>query len=81
MSPAVGARPRKVLHLLNGAAGGAALSTIDLIVALCREGVEACAACDLGGTGDEIARLRDAVGGELLMTPLYWWNRKIRAAR
>ena len=81
MSPAAGARPRKVLHLLNGAAGGAALSTIDLIAALRREGVEACAACDLGGTGDEIARLRDAVGGELLMTPLYWWNRKIRAAR
>ena len=81
MSPAAGARPRKVLHLLNGAAGGAALSTIELIAALRREGVEACAACDLGGTGDEIARLRDAVGGELLMTPLYWWNRKIRAAR
>src|ERR1700730_11446047 len=69
-----------VLHVLNSAAGGAALSTIDLIKALGQEGISACAVCHDAGTAVESEQLRAATCGRTLFTPLYWWNRKIRAA-
>jgi glycosyltransferase involved in cell wall biosynthesis len=72
-------QPRKVLHVLNSASGGAALSTIDLIKATKKEGVGACAVCHDVGTSEERERLREATLGEVLFTPLYWWNKKIRA--
>jgi glycosyltransferase involved in cell wall biosynthesis len=71
-------RPRKVMHVLNSAAGGAALSVLSLIKSLAAEGIRSCAVCHDAGTALERAQLRDAVGGEVLFTPLYWWNRKIR---
>jgi glycosyltransferase involved in cell wall biosynthesis len=70
----------RVLHLLNGATGGAAMSTIALIERLKALGIGSCAVCDDMGTPEERARLRDAVGGNARFTPLYWWNRKIRSA-
>lgn len=70
----------RVLHLLNGATGGAAMSTIALIERLKALGIGSCAVCDDMGTPDERARLRDAVDGKARFTPLYWWNRKIRSA-
>jgi glycosyltransferase involved in cell wall biosynthesis len=73
------AQPKKVLHVLNSAGGGAALSTIDLIESLRKEGVAACAVCHDAGSTSERERLRDATRGEVLFTPLYWSNRKIRA--
>ena len=72
--------PRRVLHVLNSAAGGAALSTIGLIQSLGEQGVTACAVCHDAGSPAERARLSAAVGGDVLFTPLYWLNRKIRAA-
>jgi glycosyltransferase involved in cell wall biosynthesis len=74
------ARPAKVLHVLNSAGGGAALSTIGLVEALRESGIESCAVCHDAGSADERERLREAVRGEVLFTPLYWWNRKIRTA-
>jgi glycosyltransferase involved in cell wall biosynthesis len=74
-------RPRKVLHVLNSASGGAALSTIALIESFWSQGIAACAVCHDAGSVDERDRLRDATRGAVLFTPLYWWNRKIRAAR
>jgi glycosyltransferase involved in cell wall biosynthesis len=74
------ALPRKVLHVLNGATGGAARSTIGLIEALRGMGVESCAVCHDAGTPEDRDALRDAVRGQLELTPLYIWNRKIRAA-
>jgi glycosyltransferase involved in cell wall biosynthesis len=71
--------PRRVLHVLNGAGGGAALSTIALIEALAAQGVESWAVCDAAGTAAERDRLARAVGGRLEFTRLYWWNRKIRS--
>lgn len=71
-------RPRRVLHVLNGAGGGAALSVLSLIGAMAVEGITSCAVSNDGGTPEERARLRDAVGGDVLFTRLYWWNRKIR---
>jgi glycosyltransferase involved in cell wall biosynthesis len=71
--------PKKVLHVLNSAGGGAALSTIDLIESLRQEGIEACAVCHDAGTSSERERLREATRGEVLFDQLYWSNRKIRA--
>ncbi|MEX2113431.1 MAG: glycosyltransferase family 4 protein [Pirellulales bacterium] len=73
-----GNRPRKVLHVLNSAAGGAALSTLGLIEQFRAQGIAACAVCHDAGSPEECERLREATDGETLFTPLYWWNRKIR---
>lgn len=73
-------RPKKVLHILNGAGGGAALSTLALIAEFQKLGIDACAVCDDAGSSNERERLRDATQGRTIFTPLYWWNRKIRAA-
>jgi glycosyltransferase involved in cell wall biosynthesis len=71
-------RPDKILHVLNSAGGGAALSTLALIRALRAEGVRSAAVCHDAGTQQERAELRDAVEGEVIFTRLYWWNRKNR---
>jgi len=72
--------PRKVLHVFNAAGGGAAMSTLALIEAFQKAGIEACAVCHDSGSPGERQRLQDATGGAVLFTPLYWWNRKTRAA-
>jgi glycosyltransferase involved in cell wall biosynthesis len=72
--------PRKVLHVLNSAGGGAALSTEALVEQFRLAGVEACAVCHDAGTPDQRERIRAMTRGAVLFTPLYWWNRKIRAA-
>ncbi len=66
-----------MLHIFNSAGGGAALSTLGLIGALRQQGIEACAVCHDAGTLEERAALREATRGEVMFTPLYWWNRKI----
>ncbi len=73
-------RPLTVMHVLNGASGGAAMSTIALIEKLKPQGILACAVCDDRGTPEERERLSAAVNGNVLFTPLYWWNRKIRSS-
>ncbi len=71
-------RPRKVLHILNSAGGGAALSTLSLIDYLTAQGIASAAVCHDAGTAEERKALEGAVGGDVLYTRLYWWNRKIR---
>lgn len=71
--------PRRVLHVMNGAAGGAALSTVGLMQGLRRLGVEAAAVCLDAGSAEEKARLLEACDGRTLFMPLYVWNKKIRA--
>lgn len=66
---------------MNAAAGGAALSTLSLATALKPFGIAACAVCHDAGTPEERSAVEDAFEGEALFTPLYWWNRKVRAAR
>ncbi|HKD38415.1 MAG TPA: glycosyltransferase family 4 protein [Pirellulales bacterium] len=75
-----GRRPRKVLHVFNSAGGGAALSTLGIIERLRREGISACAVCHDAGTEGEREQIHQATDGAVLFTPLYWWNKKIRAA-
>ncbi len=72
-------RPRTVLHVLNSAGGGAALSTIAIIESLAAEGIRSCAVCHDAGSAEERRRLSDVVGGAVEFTRLYWWNRKIRS--
>lgn len=72
--------PRRVLHVMNGAAGGAALSTIDLMNAMRAHGISSAAVCHDAGSETERRRLTEAVEGRVAFVPLYWWNRKIRAA-
>ncbi len=79
MTAGAGRLPKKVLHLMNSASGGAALSTLGLIHRLRALGVEACVVCDDAGSPEERGVVRAAVNGEAIFTPLYWWNRKIRA--
>jgi glycosyltransferase involved in cell wall biosynthesis len=76
----MGRLPRRVLHVLNGAGGGAAQSVIGLARALAAKGVESSGVTDLGGTPEEIEALRQVFGGRLERSPLYWWNKKVRAA-
>ncbi len=72
------AHPRKILHIMNGAGGGAALSTLGLIGSLRARGIESCVVChDMGSTAEKDA-IRDAVAGAAQFMRLYWWNKKIR---
>jgi len=72
-------RPRKVLHVLNSAAGGAALSTIGLMNAFWDQGIAACAVCHDAGSAVEREQLQSAVRGQAIFMPLYWSNKKIRS--
>src|ERR1051325_5377409 len=72
-------RPRKVLHVLNSASGGAALSTIGLMEAFWKEGIEACAVCHDSGNSAERALIQEACRGQAIFTTLYWSNKKTRA--
>src|SRR5207248_1139130 len=76
----VSRRPRKVLHVFNSASGGAALSTLGLMEMFRKQGIAACAVCHDAGTPSEREQILRATNGETLFIPLYWWNKKIRAA-
>jgi len=56
------------------------MSTLGLIASLERLGVRSCAVCHAAGSPSERKRLADAVHGEVVFTPLYWWNQKTRHA-
>ena len=73
-----GRRPKKVLHVLPAAEGGASLSARGLMKTLRDRGIESCVACH--DSGEALRSELEAVSrGEVLFTPLYWWNRKTRA--
>jgi glycosyltransferase involved in cell wall biosynthesis len=63
---------------MNSAGGGCALSTSELIGTLRESGVESCAVCHDAGTAAEREAVTEVVRGQVVFTPLYWWNRKIR---
>lgn len=71
-------RPNRVLHVMNAAVGGAALSTVALIRGLHEQGIESAIVCHDSGDQRERAELRDLVAGRCEFLPLYWWNKKIR---
>ena len=71
--------PVRVLHVMNGASGGAALSTLALMQHLRDRGIDAAAVCHSVGTAAEYAAVRDATEGRVTFVPLYGWNRKFRS--
>lgn len=71
--------PTHVLHVLNSASGGAALSTLGIIDYLEKQGIQSSAVCHTGGTEADKQRLIDALNGRVIFTTLYWTNRKLRA--
>lgn len=68
-----------VLHVMNSAAGGAALSTVDLIRGFADHGILSCVVCDDRGGAAERQLILDAVDGRATFFPLHWMNRKTRA--
>jgi glycosyltransferase involved in cell wall biosynthesis len=72
--------PRRVLHVMNNAQGGAAESTLSIIEGLREHGVESSVMCHRSGdpAGDE--RLVEAVEGRCRFETLWSWNRRIRLA-
>lgn len=73
--------PGRVLHVLNSACGGAALSTMGLVTALRERGVISSAVCNDSGNLAEKSALLDSFDGRVAWARLYWWNRKTRARR
>lgn len=71
-------RPKRVLHILSGATGGAAMSAIGLMRALEREGISSCAVSADFGDDTTRAQLAEATRGAVAYMPLYWWNKKNR---
>lgn len=71
--------PKCVLHVMNSASGGAAVSTLDLIRINRAQGIDSVVVCNQAGLPEDLQRVRDAVDGRALFRPLYWMNRKIRS--
>ncbi len=69
-----------VLHVINGAGGGAAASVRGLATALEQHGITSSAVCHVAGSKLHRQALDDAMHGRVVFTPLYWWNQKVRAA-
>ena len=72
--------PRRVLHVLSGAMGGATMSAMGLMETHRRQGIESCAICDPAGTDQVKARLADLTDGRVHFVPVYWMNVRTRAA-
>jgi glycosyltransferase involved in cell wall biosynthesis len=69
-----------VLHVLNSAHGGSALSTLELIKGLREMGINSSLICFNNATDDQQMRINGLVDGRSLFIPLYWMNKKIRTA-
>lgn len=69
-----------VLHVLNSAHGGSAISTFELISSLQKNGIKSSLVCFNNASTSQKNRISQLVGGRLLFIPLYWRNKKIRAA-
>src|SRR5690606_10554771 len=79
-APVSGPLPRRVLHVMNNPVGGSAASTLALLRDLAARRIESAAVCHATGPADAMAAVEDAVDGRLLVTRLWWWNRRTRAA-
>lgn len=68
-----------VLHILNSAHGGSALSTLQLIDALRARGIRSSLICFNNANKELQQKISDRVEGRVLFIPLYWMNKRIRA--
>jgi glycosyltransferase involved in cell wall biosynthesis len=67
-----------VLHVLNSAYGGSAISTFQLIEELKHAGVESSLVCFNNATTKQKEFIRNLVVGRVIFIPLYWTNKRIR---
>lgn len=70
-----------VLHVLNSAHGGSAMSTFELIGELNRNGIKSSLVCFNNASSEQQQKIEALVRGRVLFIPLYWMNRRIRVAR
>lgn len=68
----------RVLHILNGATGGAAESTLDLIQELDKLGVTSFVYCSERSVRGDVNRLSETLGDNLRTGPLYIWPLRSR---
>ncbi|MBX2894286.1 MAG: glycosyltransferase family 4 protein [Cyclobacteriaceae bacterium] len=68
-----------VLHVLNSAHGGSALSTFELIDELKARGIKSSLICFNNASPALSKSISEKVAGRVLFIPLYWMNKKIRA--
>ena len=69
-----------VLHVLNSASGGSAISTFGLIENLKRKGVKSSLVCFNNANDEQCKQINSLVEGRVLFIPLYWTNKRIRAS-
>jgi glycosyltransferase involved in cell wall biosynthesis len=69
-----------VLHVLNSAHGGSALSTFQLIEALKKHGVRSSLVCFNNASAELKSAITRQVEGRVLFIPLYWTNKRTRVA-
>lgn len=69
-----------VLHILNSAHGGSAISTFELIEALEQRGIKSSLVCFNNANADQRRAISQLVNGRVLFIPLYWLNKRIRSA-
>jgi len=69
-----------ILHVLNSTSGGSALSTFEIIEGLQQQGIQSSLVCFNNGSPELRQQIAQKVQGRALFVPLYWTNKKIRAA-
>ena len=67
-----------VLHVLNSAQGGSALSTFQLIEELKKHDVQSSLVCFNNASEEQTEVISQLVEGRVLFIPLYWTNKRIR---
>lgn len=67
-----------VLHVLNSAHGGSALSTFQLIEELKKSNVHSSLVCFNNASEQQQDKIRELVGNRVIFIPLYWSNKRIR---
>lgn len=68
-----------VLHILNSAHGGSAISTFQLIDELNKQGVRSSLVCFNNANIEQREYITRLVDGRVMFIPLYWMNKRIRA--
>lgn len=71
----------KILHVLNGALGGASLSTLDLIEGLAARGHESFIYCNGRGSPEARDTLLQRARVPVEFGPMYLWSQRIRKPR
>lgn len=69
-----------ILHVLNSAHGGSAISTFELIESLASRGIISSLVCFDNANAHQKRKIRELVEGRVLFIPLYWMNKRIRSA-